>query len=56
MSTSINSAPLDAAAEAEQAILRAIAAYELAGYGSHVTNPLRDALGSLQYSISEVRS
>lgn len=34
----------------------AIEAYEAAGYGSHVTQPLRDALRFVEFSISEVTS
>lgn len=32
----------------------AIRAYEAAGYGDHVTQPLRDALPLIEFSIREV--
>lgn len=41
---------------AAETLRRAIYAYECAGYGSHVTQPLRDALANVEYSISEVQS
>ena len=41
---------------AAETLRRAIYAYECAGYGSHVTQPLREALASVEFSISEVRS
>lgn len=45
-----------AANEAAEAIHRAITAYRQADYGSHVIAPLQDALQSVRYSISEVKS
>lgn len=45
---------LVAAKTASYALVDAIEAYEAAGYGSHVTQPLRDALGLVEFSIREV--
>jgi hypothetical protein len=42
--------------QARMALSSAIEAFERAGYGSHVTNPLRDALRFVEFSISEVKS
>lgn len=42
--------------EARMALSSAIEAFNKAGYGSHVTNPLRDALRFVEFSISEVKS
>lgn len=42
--------------QARMALTSAIEAFEAAGYGSHVTNPLRDALRAVEFSISEVKS
>ena len=39
---------------AANAIAMAIVAYNMAEYGSHVTDPLRAALESVQWSINEV--
>lgn len=44
------------AVAAEHALQHAIEAYAKAGFGSHVTEPLEDALTKVQYSLSEVRS
>jgi hypothetical protein len=44
------------AVAAEHALQRAIEAYDKAGFGSHVSDPLREALSLVQYSLSEVRS
>jgi hypothetical protein len=46
----------EAAQEAKSALERAINAYQAVGYGSHVTQPLRDALASVDYSIKEMAS
>lgn len=40
--------------EARMRLQAAIEAYEAAGYGDHVTQPLRDALELVSYSIREV--
>lgn len=40
---------------ARDAVRKAIADYCAAGFGSHVTGPLSDALVEIDYSISEVR-
>ncbi|MBT2337371.1 hypothetical protein J7E49_26155 [Variovorax paradoxus] len=45
-----------AAAQAAQAIAKAIAAYREAGYGSLVTEPLRDALANVNFSLRQVKS
>jgi hypothetical protein len=42
--------------EARMRLAAAIDAFEVADYGSHVTNPLRDALALVEYSIKEVTS
>lgn len=44
------------AVAAEHALLRAIEAYDKAGFGSHITDPLREALSLVQHSLSELRS
>lgn len=44
------------ALEARSALTVAIATYEAAGFGSHVTQPLRDALKLIEFSIGEVQS
>lgn len=49
-------AAVKAAFEAHEAIQRAIDAYEKAGFGSHVTDPLRGALKDVAYSIKEATS
>ena len=49
-------AALVAAGNAAKALRGAIAAYEQAGYGSHVTDPIRDALKNVEWSIREARS
>lgn len=40
---------------ARDAVRKAIADYCAAGFGSHATGPLSDALVEIDYSISEVR-
>jgi hypothetical protein len=47
---------VQAALEARDAIQRAIAAYEFAGFGSLVTDPLRDALENVVHSVEAVQS
>jgi hypothetical protein len=42
--------------EARMRLAAAIEAFEAAGYGSHVTQPLRDALALVEFSIKEVTS
>lgn len=49
-------AAIQAAFAAHEAIQKAIAAYEAAGFGSHVTEPLRGALEDVSYSIKEATS
>lgn len=46
----------DTATVAASWLRRAIYAYEFAGYGSHVTQPLREALDNVEFSLREVRS
>lgn len=43
------------AAAAAQALREAMAAYALAGYGSHVTDPLREAMRLCEWSLREIR-
>ena len=38
------------------ALMQATEAYHEAGFGSHVTQPLRDALANVDYSLREIRS
>lgn len=45
-----------AAAAAAQALRLTLQAYEKAGFGSQVTNPIQSALSQVEYSLSEVRS
>lgn len=45
---------INAAFAAYKALQKAIQAYEEAGFGSLVTDPLRGALSDVAYSISEV--
>ena len=45
-----------AAAQAAAALIKAIGAYEKAGFGSYVTQPLRDALLQVEFSMREVKS
>jgi hypothetical protein len=52
--TPIEQEAVDAAMEALAAIDDAIDAYQLAGFGSHVTAPLKSALVSVLYAIREV--
>lgn len=47
---------IQAAFAAHEAIQKAITAYEAAGFGSHVTDPLRGALSDVSYSIKEATS
>lgn len=42
--------------EARMRLAAAIEAYEATGYGSHVTQPVRDALALVEFSIKEVTS
>ena len=42
--------------EARMRLASAIEAYEATGYGSHVTQPLRDALALVEFSIKEISS
>jgi hypothetical protein len=42
--------------EARMRLAAAIEAYEAADFGSHVTQPLRDALALVEFSIKEVTS
>jgi hypothetical protein len=52
--TPIEKEAIAAALGAREALSKAIIAYETAGFGSHVTDPLRDALVQVDYSIREV--
>jgi hypothetical protein len=45
-----------AVAQAARAIAEAIAAYQEAGYGSLVTEPLCDALANVNFSLRQVKS
>jgi hypothetical protein len=45
---------VNAAGDAISALSLAIARFEAAGFGSHVTDPLREALKLAQWSVSEV--
>lgn len=47
---------LTAAIAASKQLEAAIAAYAAAGFGCHVTQPLRDALAQVRYSVAEVVS
>jgi hypothetical protein len=47
---------IQAALEARDAIQRAIDAYVSAGFGSLVTDPLRDALEHVSHSVKQVQS
>lgn len=49
-------AAIQAAFAAHEAIQKAIYAYAEAGFGSHVTEPLRGALSDVAFSIKEVTS
>ena len=44
------------AEEAAAALRFALMAYDLAGFGEQVTQPLRDALALIDHSLREVRS
>jgi hypothetical protein len=45
-----------AACRACEQLRLAIENYQRAGYGSHVTQPLRDALVNVEFSVCEARS
>ncbi len=49
-------AAIDAAKDAEAALTHAIECYELAGFGSLVSQPLHDARAEVRYSLREVQS
>jgi hypothetical protein len=49
-------AAIQAAFAAHEAIQKAIDAYVVAGFGSHVTDPLRGALSDVAFSIKETTS
>jgi hypothetical protein len=56
MNTPAEKDAIQAALEARDALQRAIAACEEAGFGSQVTQPLRDALENIEYSIREAQA
>jgi hypothetical protein len=49
-------AAIKVAKQARDELIVAIAAYETAGFGAQVTDPLRDALDNVSHSLSEVQS
>jgi hypothetical protein len=56
MEQALEHAAMQQVTAARMHLSAAIEAYEAVGYGSHVTQPLRDALALVEFSIKEVTS